>query len=161
MTLLFLFLSPPAKWHWRDVAMHAVHFWGQGSSYLSHQRLKMKGREKGKRASALGERSNTLHPLLVYEQNEQRLARPYFVQGQMLFFPSQFPSFTVTGRALSDETGSCSLVPKNKLHALWRHVGVILQGLSNKKAESYYWLDTGRERINVWSIFICLHLPSL
>ena len=119
--------------------MHAVHFWGQGSSYLSHQRLKKRGRERGKRASALGERSNTLHPLFVYEQNEQRLACPYFVQRQMLFFPSQFPSFTVTGRALSDETGSCSLVPKNELHVSGRHVGVILKGaLVIKKAESYY-----------------------
>ena len=41
---------------------------------------------------------------------------------------SPFPSFRVTGRALSDLTGSFSLVPKNELHASWRHVGVILQG---------------------------------
>ena len=33
MTLLFYNLAP-AKWHRRDVTMLAVHFWGQGSSYL-------------------------------------------------------------------------------------------------------------------------------
>ena len=41
----------------------------------------------------------------------------YFVQGPMLFFPSPFPSLSVTGRALSDQTGSFSFVPKNELHA--------------------------------------------
>ena len=58
MTLLFLLLSPPTKWHCCDVTMHAVQFWGQGSSYLSDQRvpylwLKKKRRERGKTASAL------------------------------------------------------------------------------------------------------------
>ena len=38
-------------------------------------------------------------------------------QGPMLLFSSPFPSFSVTGRALSDQTGSFSLVPKNELHA--------------------------------------------
>ena len=55
----FLLLSPPAKRHCRDIIMRAVQFWGQGSSYLLHQRvsylwLKKRGGEKGKRASALG-----------------------------------------------------------------------------------------------------------
>ena len=88
----------------------------------------------------ISERLKTLHPPFVYEQNELKFVCPYFVQGPMLFFPSPFPTFSVTGRgALSDQTGSCSLVPKNELHASWRHVGVLLQrGLSYKKAESYY-----------------------
>ena len=63
------------------------------------------------------ERLITLHLPFVYEQNELRFACPYFIQGLMLFFPSPFLSFLVTGRALSDQTGSCSLVPKNELHA--------------------------------------------
>ena len=35
----FLILSPPAKRHHHDVTMHAVHFGGQGRSYLSDQRV--------------------------------------------------------------------------------------------------------------------------
>ena len=59
----------------------------------------------------------TLHPKFVYEQNELRFVCPYFIQGLMLFFTSPFPSFSVTGRALSDQKGSCSLVPKmNCMH---------------------------------------------
>ena len=54
----------------------------------------------------------------------------HFIRGLMLHFPSPFPSFLVTGKALSDETGSFSLVPKTEL-----------QGLSNKKAESYYYYE--------------------
>ena len=42
------------------------------------------------------------------------------------FSPLQIPSFLVTGRALSDYTGSFSLVPKIELHSLWRHNGLIL-----------------------------------
>ena len=42
------------------------------------------------------------------------------------FFPSRFPSFLVTGRTLSDQIGNYSLVPKNELHASWRHDRVIL-----------------------------------
>ena len=33
----------------------------------------------------------------------------------MLIFPSPFPFLSVTGRALSDQPGSFSLVPKNEL----------------------------------------------
>ena len=29
--LCFLLLSPPAKWHYRDITMHSVHFGGQES----------------------------------------------------------------------------------------------------------------------------------
>ena len=35
---------------------------------------------------------------------------------------------SVTGRALSDQTGSFSLVPKSELHASWRHDSIILKG---------------------------------
>ena len=42
---------------------------------------------------------------------------------------SPLPSFLFQSQvgALPDQTGSCSLVPKNELHASWRHDGVILQ----------------------------------
>ena len=46
MTLLFYYLAPPAKRHLRDVTMHAVHFWGQGSSYLFDQRVPCLGVKK-------------------------------------------------------------------------------------------------------------------
>ena len=59
----------------------------------------------------------TLHPPFVCEQNELRFECPYFIQGLLLFFPSPIPSLSVTGRALSDKTGSFSLVTKIELHA--------------------------------------------
>ena len=37
---------------------------------------------------------------------------------QKVIFPLPFPSLLVTGRTLSDQTGSFSLVPKIELHAL-------------------------------------------
>ena len=40
---------------------------------------------------------NTLLPPFVYEQNELRFVCPYFVQRLMLFLPSLFLSFSVTG----------------------------------------------------------------
>ena len=59
----------------------------------------------------------------------------YYVYGQVLCvhisskcWCSFSPSLSVTGRALSDQKGSFSLVPKNELHASWRHVDVVLQG---------------------------------
>ena len=58
---------------------------------------------------------------VVYGQNKLCLARPYFIRGLMPIFPLPFPSLSVTGRTLSDQTGSYSLVPKNELHASWRH----------------------------------------
>ena len=73
-------------------------------------------------------RSNMLHPPVVYGQNKISLACPYFVDGPMLLFPSPFPSFPVTGRALSDQTVSFSLVPQNELRTSGRHIGVVLQG---------------------------------
>ena len=39
MTLAFLILSPPDNILSRDVTMHAIHFWGQGRSCLSDQRV--------------------------------------------------------------------------------------------------------------------------
>ena len=62
--LCFLLLSLPEKWHRRDVTMHAVNFLGQGSSYLSDQRvpylwLKKKGRERGKTNSRYPLREST------------------------------------------------------------------------------------------------------
>ena len=74
----------------------------------------------------------------------------------MPIFPFPFPSLLVTGRTLSHQTGSSSLVPKTKLHASWRHlrrkcselaytvVNKLLAILyystefKSKKAESYY-----------------------
>ena len=50
-------------------------------------------------------------------QNQICLACPYFIGGTMLIFPSPFPSLLVTGRTLSDQPGSFSLVPKmNCMH---------------------------------------------
>ena len=73
-------------------------------------------------------RSNMLLLPFVYGQNKLRFACPYFIQVPMLLFPSPFPSLSVTGRALSDQTGNISLVPRNELHVSWRQVGVVLQG---------------------------------
>ena len=48
-------------------------------------------------------------------------------KGWCYFFPLPSPLFqSQVGH--SDQTGSFSLVPKNELHASWRHNGVILQG---------------------------------
>ena len=55
------------------------------------------------------------HPCLPV--TKKCLARPHFIQGPMLIFPPPFPSLSVTGRALFDQTGSFYLVPKNELHA--------------------------------------------
>ena len=49
-------------------------------------------------------------------------------------FARRQPLFLVTGRTLSDQTCSFSLVPKSGLHASC----VLAGGLSIKKAESYY-----------------------
>ena len=90
--------------------MHAVHFWGQG---------------------------NTQHRPFVYGQNKICLARPYFILGQMLIFPFPFPSFSVTGRAPSDQVSSFSLVLENELHAWWCHKIVFLQGGLVLKKQSH------------------------
>ena len=57
--LCFFNTKPPANTLSCDVTMHAVHFWGQGRSYLSNQRvsylwLKERGREMGIWTLALG-----------------------------------------------------------------------------------------------------------
>ena len=62
-------------------------------------------------------RSKAQHLPFVYGQNKICLARPYFILGPMLIFPSPFLSLSVTGRTLFDQVVSFSLVPKNELHA--------------------------------------------
>ena len=108
----FLIPSPPANTLSYDVMMHAVHFWGQGKSNLSDQRVSLPVTEREGKVEG-----NMLHLPFVYGQKEICLAHPYFIQGPMLIFPSPFPSLSVTGRTLSDQTKTFSLVPKNELHA--------------------------------------------
>ena len=48
-----------------------------------------------------------------------------------------FPSFSVTGRTLSDQEGSFSLVPKIELHALTSQDNAFTGGLRIKKAEFF------------------------
>ena len=65
--------------------MHAVSFGDKGAS----------------------ERSNTLHLLFVYGQNEIKFARPYFVQGPMLFSPLPSPLFqSQVGHSLFKQVAS-------------------------------------------------------
>ena len=93
MTLLFYYWAPLQNDTVVKSRCMQFIFWDKGAAtYLIRECpdlwLKKKGRQRGKRASVLGRNME----------------------------PSPFPSFLVTGRA-SDQTGSCSLVPKNELHA--------------------------------------------
>ena len=77
MTLLFLLLSPPTKLHCRDVTMCAVHFWGQGRSYLSHQRVpflwpKKKGRERGKVRGLNNKKAESYYYNISYSAKKQK-----------------------------------------------------------------------------------------
>ena len=54
--------------------MHAVHFWGQGTSYLSQQRvpylrLKKRGREREKELISVFSFAHLLCVHIVFEQN--------------------------------------------------------------------------------------------
>ena len=55
--MLFLLLSPPAKWLHRDVTMHAIHFGDRREVYLLDESslpvTEKKVGERGKEASAL------------------------------------------------------------------------------------------------------------
>ena len=92
--LCFFITQPPTKWHYCDVIMHALHFWGQGRGLLvgwvSYLWLKKKGGEKGKVASTL--RWN-MDKQIDYETDTlpselARLNIKYFILGLMLLFPS-------------------------------------------------------------------------
>ena len=67
------------------------------------------------------------------------------------------PSFSVTG-ARSDETGSCSLIPKNELHASWHHVSVILQGGQVIKKQSHTTVAPSEKRFYINTFHVVLQL---
>ena len=104
---------------------------------------------------------NERHLPFVFGQNEIWLARPYFIWGMMLIFPSPFPSLSVTGRGHSLIRQVASpLSPK--MNCMHRDVTrqCIFRGLSIKKAESYYWCHESKwAHNNILTQNIFYYLP--